>query len=80
MLRAFDLVRWSAFFFVHHALLGLIAFFFVSTAGSRGFIFKIRVLSLLILRQEVLAEALFRLLGWEYSLELSDGFSDFGLV
>ena len=81
MLRiAFDLVGRSAFFFVHDALFSLIAFFFVSTACSRCLIFEIGILALLVLRQEVLAEAFLRLLGWEYGLELSDGFSDFWLV
>lgn len=41
VLRAFDLVCWSTFFFIHNALLSLISFFFIATASSCGFIFKV---------------------------------------
>lgn len=75
-----NLVGWPSFFFVHNALLCLISLFFVTTASRSRLVLKVRVLALLILRKEMLAQPLLCLLRREDGLKLSDCLSHLRFV
>ena len=74
------MVGGSALLFVNNALFSLVTFLFIATACCRSLILEIVLVSLLVLREEVLTQTFLCLLRWEDSFKLPDGFSNFRLV